>query len=558
MPESRITRRRVLAGAVGVVGAAAAGVPLVLRWSGDASGPGRVQPSSDAVRRVEDVRRSQGSGRIVRATLSAETGEVDLGGRVVRTWAYDGQVPGPVVRARAGDQLEVNLVNRLSEPTTVHWHGLRIRNDMDGVPHLTQQPVAAGERMRYTFTAPDPGTYWLHPHVGLQRERGLYAPLIIDDPHDPGDYDVEFVVVLDDWIDGTVATPDDVLSTLRGHMDQHMGGDMAGMDGQMGMAVYRTPIQVGQIPDRSATWQYHVPPALAKPPPGTAPASPASRLASHVQYPFYLLGGRLPTAPRTFTAKPGQRARIRLINAAGATVFRVALGGHRMTVTHTDGFPVEPLTVDTLQLASGERYDLTVTLADGAFPLVAVAEGKNAQALGVIRTAGGPTPPPTAAPAELAGRLLELADLRATAAVRTERRTPDVSHTAYLTGDMGTFAWRINAETYHHEHPFDGITPMTVHEGQHTQLVLVNQTPMYHPMHLHGHTFTVRAIGDSARTTETPLPAGTRKDTVMVAPGDRLTVDFTADNPGQWLVHCHNAYHMATGMAAVLSYHTRP
>ncbi|MFI7676332.1 multicopper oxidase family protein [Actinophytocola sp. NPDC049390] len=247
-----------------------------------------------------------------------------------------------------------------------------------------------------------------------------------------------------------------------------------------------------------------------------------------------------------------------MINAAGATVFRVALGGHRLTITHTDGFPVESVTVDTLQLASGERYDLAVTLADGAFPLVAVAEGKNAQALGVIRTATGPTPPPDANPTELAGRLLDLTDLRAAPAVRTAQRPPDVSHTAYLTGDMNTFAWRINAQTYNHHRPYDGITPMTVHEGQHVQLVLVNQTPMYHPMHLHGHTFTVRAAGDSGGTTETPLPAGIRKDTVMVAPGDRLTIDFTADNPGQWLVHCHNAYHMATGMAAMLSYRTQP
>src|SRR5206468_3296047 len=145
-------------------------------------------------------------------------------------------------------------------------------------------------------------------------------------------------------------------------------------------------------------------------------------LAGHVEYPFYLLNGRLPTAPATFTAKPRQRARIRLINAAGTTVFRVALGDHPLTVTHTDGYPVDPVTVDTLQIASGERYDLLVTLADGVFPLVAVAEGKAAQALGIIRTATGPTPPPTAAPTQLTGRLLDVTELRATAAVRLPDR----------------------------------------------------------------------------------------------------------------------------------------
>jgi FtsP/CotA-like multicopper oxidase with cupredoxin domain len=537
----RVSRRSLLLGTAGAAGVAATGGAWLTLRPDDAADAGRVGPSSDAVQRAEELRRTNGSGRTVSAALTAEQTEVDLGGRVVRTWAYDGRLPGPIVRCRAGDQLEVDLANRLPEPTTVHWHGLRLRNDMDGVPHLTQPPIAPGATMRYSFVAPDPGTYWFHPHVGLQRERGLFAPLVIDDPADPGDYDAEFIVVLDDWIDDVAASPDDVLAALRA----------GGAD-----ARYISPVQVGKIPDASGSWQYHVPPALAAAPPGTP--SVVSRLASSVDFPFYLLNGRLPTAPPTFRAAPGQRARIRLINAAGATVFRVALGGHRLTVTSTDGFPVEPVTVDTLQIASGERYDLLVTLHDGAFPLVAVAEGKAAQAFGIVRTAGGTAPPADAAPAALSGRLLALADLRASPQVRVERRPPDARHTAYLTGDMNTFAWRINAETYHHDRPFHGITPLPVGAGQRVQLELVNQTPMYHPMHLHGHTVAVRSISDLRRTHDTALPAGTRKDTLMVAPGERLVVDFTADNPGQWLVHCHNAYHMATGMAAVLSYVPSP
>ncbi|MQA05939.1 MAG: multicopper oxidase domain-containing protein [Streptosporangiales bacterium] len=410
---------------------------------------------------------------------------------------------------------------------------------MDGVPHLTQRAIPPGDRMRYAFTVPDPGTHWLHPHVRVQRERGLFAPLIIDDPHDRGDYDVEFVVVLDDWIDGADATPDQVLATLR----------RGGMN-----ARYETPVTAGKIPDRSRSWHYHVPAKLASPKPGITPMPIPARLASAVDYPFYLLNGRLPTAPHTFRAKPGQRARIRVINAGGASVFRVALGGHRLTVTHTDGFPVQPTTVDTLQVASGERYDLLITLGDGAFPLVAVAEGKAAQALGVIRTAAGPTPPPDAAPDELAGRLLDLADLRATPEVRAAEHALDVDRALYLTGDMKTFTWRINAETYNAEKPYAGITPVPVREQEQVRLVFLNQTPMYHPMHLHGHTFTVRSVGTTTSKTERPFPSGTRKDTLMVPPGERISIDFTADNPGQWLVHCHNAYHLATGMATIVSY----
>lgn len=541
MPQIHLTRRDLLLGAVGVAGAAATGWALMSYGGGPegAARLSRIAPTSEVVRRAEQRRRAAGTGRTVRATLTARPGKVDLGGRVVPTWAYDGQAPGHPIRCQAGDHLEVDVVNRLPEPTTVHWHGIRLRNDMDGVPHLTQQAIAPGQRMRYAFTAPDPGTYWLHPHVRLQRERGLFAPLIIDDPREHGDYDVEFVVVLDDWIDGAGATPDQVLAEL----------EKGGMNSR-----YEAAVRAGKILDRSKSWQYHVPAKIASPSPGMTPMPVPVRLASAVDYPFYLLNGRLPTAPHTMRARPRQRARIRLINAGGATVFRVALGGHRLTVTHTDGFPVRPVTVETLQIASGERYDLLATLDDGAFPLVAVAEGKAAQALGVVRTASGTTPPATAAPKELAGSLLGLADLHATPDVRIEQAAPDVERTLYLTGDMKTFVWRINAETYHADEPFKGITPVPVRAGERARIAFVNQTPMYHPMHLHGHTFTVRSVGTSTGKTGDHLPTGTRKDTLMVPPGERITVDFTADNPGQWLVHCHNAYHLAAGMATIVSY----
>lgn len=541
-----ISRRGLLLGALGLAGVGATGGTWAALAPAAGAVEGRVLPRSGAVARVEGTRAARGTGRAVRAALTAEPVEVDLGGRVVATWAYDGQVPGKVLRCRAGDRLEVDVRNRLPEPTTVHWHGLRLRNDMDGVPQLTQPAVAPGETMRYSFIAPDPGTYWFHPHVGMQRERGLYAPLIIDDPREPGDYDVEFLVVLDDWIDGVGGSPDDVLSTLR-------NGDAAG--------TYQVPLQAGQMADRSASWEYYLTSEMRTPPDGQPFTPASSRMADSVGYPFYLLNGRLPTAPETLSARPGQRARIRLISAAGTTVFRVALGGHRLTVTHTDGFPVEPVTVDTLQIAPGERYDLLVTLQDGVFPLVAVAEGRGAQALGVVRTAGGPSPAAGVVPQELGGRLLRLPELRSASPASQEHTTPDVAHTLYLTGDMSGFAWRINAETYEPRRPFAGITPATVREGQRVRVTFVNQTPMYHPMHVHGHTFTVRGAGDIFADSITgrgagpaPLVRGALKDTVLVAPGEQLVADLVADNPGQWLTHCHNAYHLATGMATVMSY----
>lgn len=540
MAEHQVPRRAIVLGGVGVALTAATGLfPLLFDQQGSADQPGRVSPTSQAVTVREQQRRGGGTGRTVAASLRAAPTEVDLGGRVVTTWAYNGQVPGPTVRARAGDRLDVELRNDLPEPTTVHWHGLAIRNDMDGVPNLTQAPVKPGSGMRYSFVAPDPGTYWLHSHVGLQREHGLYAPLILDDPADPGAYDVEFVVVLDDWLDGAAASPDHVLAALVA------GG---------ATARYQAPVQAGRVVDRSSSWAYDTPPSLANPPAGVTAITVASVLAGRVAYPLYLINGRLPTAPTTFRARPGQRARIRLINAGGTTTFRVALGGHRLTVTHTDGFPVDPVAVDTLQVASGERYDLLVTLDDGVFPLVAVAEGRAAQGYALVRTAPtGSAPPPSSQPGELGGRLLRLADLRPAPGTGHAPMAPQVSHTVALTGDMAAYAWRINAQTYNPRRPFDAITPATVRRGQRVRLELINQTPMYHPMHLHGHTFTLNAVGPLFDRSHRPL-GGARKDTVLVPPGQRILVDLHADNPGQWLLHCHNAYHLATGMATILSY----
>ena len=124
-------------------------------------------------------------------------------------------MPGPLLRARAGDLLRVTVDNRLPADTSVHWHGVALRNDMDGVPGITQTPIGAGSQFHYEFTAPDPGTYFYHPHSGVQLDRGLYGVLVVDDPAERGDYDAEWVVVLDDWVDGTGRTPDQVLARLR-------------------------------------------------------------------------------------------------------------------------------------------------------------------------------------------------------------------------------------------------------------------------------------------------------------------------------------------------------
>jgi len=368
--QSQLTRRSFL-------GAGLSGATL-LALAACTPAPTFLLPSSRAVTNAEAAR--QGTGVTTSIALRAQTGTIDLAGTSVPTWSY-GSIPAPVIRLTQGDQLDATVQNALPEPTTIHWHGVALRNDMDGVPNLTQSAIASGSSFRYQFIAPHAGTYWFHPHVGTQLDRGLYGALIIEDPHEPLVYDEEWVVVLDDWLDGVTASPHEVLAELSNGMEG--GSGMEGMTMRMGNVLTG------------------------------AQSDALGGDAGDVYYPHYLINGRPPADAETYSSTPGKRVRIRLINAGGDTAFRVALAGHQLTVTHTDGFPVEPLEVDSVLIGMGERYDMIVTLGDGAFAFVAEAEGKNAWAFAVVRTGAGTTPPSDRTLPELSGRLATADSLRA-------------------------------------------------------------------------------------------------------------------------------------------------
>jgi multicopper oxidase len=442
--------------------------------------------------------------------LVAEPATVDLGGRTVATWTFNGELPGPELRLRAGEVLRARLENRLPAGTTVHWHGIALRNRMDGVPGLTQPAVRPGEGFDYEFVVPDPGTYFYHPHVGLQVERGLYGALVVEDPDETVRYDHEAVLVLDDWTHQVGPSPEAALASLRRGGMGHSG--QSGGHGHHGAGT-------------AASFE---------------PSSPLGADAGDVRHPLYLVNGRSPRSPAILKARPGQRVRLRVVNAAADTAFRLALGGHRLKVTHADGFPVRPVTGDALLIAMGERYDVQVELGDGAFPLVALAEGKDAQAFAVVRTSRGVPPRPGVRPAELDRWVVTVADLDAAGAVDLGRRPVDRTHRLVLDGDMATYRWTINGHAHH------GAAPLPARQGERVRLVFENRSPMFHPMHLHGHTFQVRRAGERR--------AGPRKDTVVVRPLERVAVEFEADNPGRWMLHCHNAYHQAGGMMTTLAY----
>jgi FtsP/CotA-like multicopper oxidase with cupredoxin domain len=499
-PLRPLTRRSLIGGGVGLAALAATGGVVAASRAGQAPPVG---PGSAAVEAAEQARLAT-SGSTVTARLTAQPATLDLGARTVQTWAYDGQLPGPLLRATAGDLLRVTVDNRLPTESSVHWHGIALRNDMDGVPHLTQDPIAAGDTFGYEFVVPHPGTYFYHPHTGVQLDRGLYGVLVVDDPDEPGGYEDEWVVVLDDWVDGTGRTPDDVLAELTAGGAGSMGGmDHGSMGGMGGM--------------------------------GGSMSSPLLGGAGDVDYPYYLVNGRTPDAPYRFRGRPGQRIRVRIVNAGSDTAFRVAVGGHRMTVTHSDGFPIEPVSTDAVLIGMGERVDVTLTLRDGVFPLVASAEGKSGAARALIRTAGGTPPGPDVSVPELGGQVLLGTDLTAAPDVRLADREVDRRHDVALGGSMSPYRWTINGGT------FPDTDPLPVTADERLRLRLVNHTMMFHPMHLHGHTFGLVA-------------GGARKDTVIVRPMQAVEVDLDADNPGQWALHCHNILHAETGMMTTLSY----
>ncbi|WLW50435.1 multicopper oxidase family protein [Streptomyces sp. YU58] len=515
-----LNRRSVL-----LAGLGAAGTGVLAACSSDSStSPSLVSPSGSQVTRAE--KRRAGTGKVHRLDLTAAPAVLDLGGgTTARSWAFSGQAPGKEIRVSAGDTLAAELSNQLPDRTltSIHWHGLALRSDMDGVPPVTQPAVRAGATFTYRFIADAPGTYFFHPHVGVQLDRGLYAPLIVEDPREPLSYDDEWVVVLDDWLDGVTGTPDEAFAEVR----RGMGGMDMGGEGADGAS--HSPSASGSSDDGMSMKFMLM----------GAESDLLGGDAGDVKYPYHLVNGRVPAAPAVYTGKPGRRVRLRIINAGGDTAYRVALGGHKLTITHTDGFPVTHQQVDALLIGMGERYDVLVTLDDGVFPLVALAEGKNATGMALVRTGSGRAPKPTERPAELDGRILTAAQLRPADDVRLDAKKADRVHRVELTGGMDKYDWAINGKRYDMTDPTTN--PLLVEEGERVRLDFVNTTDMWHPMHLHGHTYQLGGNGP-------------RKDTTIVLPKKTVSVVFDADNPGQWMLHCHNAYHGEAGMMALVAY----
>ncbi|MDJ0315591.1 multicopper oxidase family protein [Arthrobacter antibioticus] len=496
-----------------------------------ASQQNRILPTDPLIAKIEAARAA--TGTTITKTLSPAPLTTTLAGKPITTAGYNGTLVAPTLRGTVGDQLTITIANKLSAGTSVHWHGLALSNNNDGVPGLTQDAFAPGSQNGYNFKLPHPGTYWYHSHVEMQREQALYGALIIEDPNETLVYDKEWVIVLDDWLDGISGTPTDVLKELS----QGMGGGMSG-GGMDGMG-HGNPDQ--EKTDQGKTSQGNTGPGGMSM--GHMLMGASSDFlggdAGDVAYPLHLFNGKDPENPETFTATPGEKIRLRIINAAGDTAYRVGVPGQQLTLTHTDGLPIKHTEVDAVVLGMGERIDALLTAKDGITPVLALAEGKGQMTYGLIATGTGTVPARESLPSTLTGTVLHGGQLTADPSVTLPAKKPDRVHELRLTGGMMKYDWGINGHRFDPAHPFENAFDLKA--GERVEVKFINDTMMWHPMHIHGHTFQIGT-------------AGARKDTVIVRPMETVSVQFDADNPGQWLFHCHNAYHAERGMMGVFSY----
>jgi len=492
----QITRKQFMG-----VGASAVAVAGLSACSPSESDLGVVAASASLKQEIELVEAGRYSSGISRRfDLTAALSKAEIDKVEIQSHLFNQSLVGPEIRASFGDQVSVSTQNDLSQETSVHFHGLALRNDMDGVPMLTQDAIATGASLNQSFKAPHPGTYWYHSHSLLQQDEGLMGPLVIDDPKEPLSYDSEWVVLLDDWSVGLGRSVEENLSWLKanstgGHGMGMMGGtSLSGQDFGLG--------------------------------------------ASDLIYDRYLVNGKTKTSPEVMRVAPGDKVRIRIINGASDTAFVVYLEGHELQVVAADGFPVVPKKTKSLIIGMGERYDVLVTASQAA-NLVAVTVGKNGDYARAVMSPNGNA-------IEFLGVNIPGVPLEASSLNTQEEfelsTAVDATHDLNLQMSMQGYIWAINGGTDYFSQA------LTVKKDTAVKLRFVNNSMMFHPMHLHGHSFQVSASNGRR------LTSGARKDTLIVKPMEIAEVIFVADNPGDWAIHCHNSYHMEAGMVTSVNY----
>ncbi len=427
---------------------------------------------------------------------------------------------------RQGETVTITLKNELPEPVTIHWHGLPVPNSMDGIPGVTQNAVKPGESFTYEFKADVPGTYWYHSHQHgvVQVDKGLYGSLVIE-PKDAPPVDKDFTLVLDEWTKGENMTHADHGSKISKDAENSSSGH-EGMNHESSPNKAHVGMEMGNM---------------------GAQMSDAEMMP--LMYPIFSANGKTGSAIDPLSVKEGDKVRIRLINA-GFLSHQLHLQGHEFKIVSTDGQPItNPPAVNgqLLNIAPGERYDFEfVANHPGKWLIEEHSSNPGAKTLAIPLVYEGKENA-TAAP-DLEN--LPVIDITSYGEAAKSRFSLDDQYDITYKMDLGTdmnkgkTTYTINGKA------FPDVPPLNVKEGDLIKVTLTNQSPKdVHPMHLHGHFFQV--LSKNGRPVSgSPLV----KDTLNILPGEEYVVAFQADNPGNWMFHCHDLGHASQGMVSEVKY----
>ncbi|AYN14191.1 copper oxidase [Pseudomonas monteilii] len=518
---------------------------------------------------------------------------VNITGTRRTAMAINGSIPGPTLRWREGDTVTLRVRNRLKQDTSIHWHGIILPANMDGVPGLSFHGIAPDGLYEYRFKVHQNGTYWYHSHSGFQEQVGVYGALVIDAKEpEPFTYDRDYVVMLSDWTD---EDPARVLSKLKKQSDYYnfhkrTVGDFVNDVGEMGWSA--------AVADRTMWAEMNMSP---------------TDLADVSGYTYtYLMNGQAPGANWTGVFKPGEKIRLRFINGSAMTYFDVRIPGLKMTVVAADGQYVKPVSVDEFRIAVAETYDVIVEPEDEqAYTVFAQSMDRTGYARGTLAIREGlqaavpavdprplismsdmgmdhsgmsgmdhgsmagmdhsqmagmdhgsmagmsgamqrhpdsetnnplvdmqtmsPTPKlsdPGIGLRNNGRRVLTYADLRSTF-IDPDGREPGRTIELHLTGHMEKFAWSFDGVK------FSDAEPLRLKYGERLRITLVNDTMMTHPIHLHGMWSDLEDENGNFMV---------RKHTIDMPPGSKRSYRVTADALGRWAYHCHLLFHMEMGM----------
>ncbi|GAC90489.1 multicopper oxidase [Anoxybacillus flavithermus NBRC 109594] len=412
-------------------------------------------------------------------------------------YTYNGSVPGAQIRVKQGERVKIVFKNELPEPTAIHWHGYPVPNDQDGVPGVTMDAIKPGETFTYEFTATVPGTYWYHSHQksAEQVDKGLYGTLIVE-PKEGEQVDRDYTLVLDEWMSQQQAST----TEQANHTNMHHGNSPMMHDMSM--------------------------------------------------YDIFTINGKSGTAIEPLKVKKGEKVRLRLINA-GYMSHKLHLHGHSFKIVATDGQPLndpQPIKDELLNIAPGERYDIEF-IADnpGEWLLECHGDMRGTDGMKVNIQYEDQTNKTDKTNDK---ETLPVVDITTYGKYKTGPFTLDQTYDVEYTMDLGTamdkngMVFTINGKTY------PNTAPINVKKGDIVKVKLVNSSPMdVHPMHLHGHFFQILSKNGKP-VTGSPLI----KDSLNINPGEEYVVAFQADNPGNWMFHCHDLHHASAGMVTELKY----